>query len=76
MSEDKIESAVQRIEAALARIADIADHGAPPSDVQAEQQSTAEAPSVIALVEKHEALRETVSNTLEELDELIGELEQ
>lgn len=68
MSGDRIESAVQRIEAALARIADAAD------------QPRAEAPpvpaSVSSLVVKHEELRETVNNTLKELDELIGKLEQ
>ena len=71
MSGDRIESAVQRIEAALSRIADIADSGS-----QADGSETAASPpSVTALVEKHEALHEMVNNTLEELDKLIEELE-
>ena len=64
MSGDRIESAVQRIEAALARIAEAADTVRPPPS------------SVSTLVVKHEALRETVANTLKDLDELIGKLEQ
>ena len=68
MSGDRIENAVQRIEAALSRIAEAAD------------KPRAEAPavpaSVSSLVVKHEELRETVSNTLKELDDLIGKLEQ
>lgn len=68
MSDDRIENAVQRIEAALSRIADIAD--APAAVTTAEAMPTA----VAALVDKHEALHETVSNTLTELDKLIEEL--
>lgn len=68
MSGDRIESAVQRIEAALARIAEAADSPPP---------AASEMPaSVSSLVVKHEELRETVGNTLKELDELIGKLEQ
>ncbi len=63
MSGDRIENAVQRIEAALARIADAADSVRPPPS------------SVSGLVVKHEELRETVSNTLKDLDDLIGKLE-
>lgn len=68
MSGDRTEAAVQRIEAALARIAQAADRtstsGAPAS------------PSVTALVERHETLRETVVQALGELDALLGELDQ
>ena len=64
MNGQRIESAVQRIEAALARIAGAADAVAP------------QAPSVSSLVEKHEALRETVSTTLKELDDLIEVMER
>ena len=64
MSQERIESAVQRIETALARIAKAADN------------IPSVPPSVSALVVKHEALRDTVSNTMEELDGLIEELEQ
>lgn len=69
MFDDRIENAVQRIEAALARIAEIADAPA------LERGGADAAPSVIALVEKHEALHETASNTLAQLDKLIEELE-
>lgn len=68
MSDDRIENAVQRIEAALSRIADIADAPAVMTAVQTMP------PSVAALVDKHEALHETVSNTLTRLDKLIEEL--
>ena len=63
MDKDPIEPAIQRIEAALARIAAVAD--APPAAAagpgQAETADT--------------ALRETVSLALAELDDLIGKLE-
>jgi len=68
MTGDRTEAAVQRIEAALARIASAADRplgGAPSMP-----------PSVSALVERHESLRETVAQALGELDALLGELEQ
>ncbi|MCB2083803.1 MAG: hypothetical protein KDD90_07110 [Sphingomonadaceae bacterium] len=63
MSGDRIENAVQRIEDALARIAKVADRG------------PAEHAPASALVEKHEALRETVTTQLGELESLIRELE-
>lgn len=64
MSKDRIEHAVTRIETALGRIADLADRIQPAP------------PSVSGLVVKHEALRETVSNSLKELDELLERLEK
>ncbi|MFZ1743876.1 MAG: hypothetical protein WAT93_13555 [Pontixanthobacter sp.] len=64
MTDQTIETAVQRIEAALARIADLADREITPS------------PPVSALVEKHQSLLETVANTLNELDVLIEDLDQ
>ncbi len=64
MSKDRIEHAVRRIETALGRIADLADRIQPAP------------PSVSGLVVKHEALRETVSNSLKELDELLERLEK
>lgn len=64
MSKDRIEHAVTRIETALGRIADLADRIRPAP------------PSVSGLVVKHEALRETVSNSLKELDELLERLEK
>jgi hypothetical protein len=64
MEGDRTEAAVQRIEAALARIARAADtlRSAPPS--------------VSALVVRHETLRETVGAALRDLDALIAELDQ
>lgn len=69
MTGDRTEAAVQRIEAALARIAGAADR--PRAAAQ-----TSMPPSVSALVERHESLRETVAQAIGELDTLIGELEQ
>ena len=63
MDHDRIEPAVQRIEAALARIAAVADA------VPATHADNA-SPSP-----QDEALRETVASTLAELDELIARLE-
>ncbi len=67
MTGDRTEAAVQRIEAALALIAAAADR--PPA------AQAAMLPSVSALVERHESLRETVTQAIGELDTLIGELE-
>ena len=64
MDGNRIEVAVQRIEAALARIGSAADAIRPAP------------PSVSALVVKHEELRDTVTNSLKELDDLITELNQ
>ncbi len=64
MNGDRIENALQRIEAALARIGGAADAVA------------TQAPSVSSLVVKHEVLRETAATTLKELNELIGTLER
>lgn len=63
MEQDRIEPAVQRIEAALARIAAVADAVPAPACEQ-----TVPAPA-------DEALRETVVAVLAELDQLIGRLE-
>ena len=63
MEGTRIEGAVQRIEAALARIAEAADTLRPAP------------PSVSALVVRHENLRETVANSLKELDDLIAEID-
>ena len=64
MNGERIETAVQRIEAALARIANAGEAGPPPAS------------SVSSLVVKHEALRDTVAATLKELDDLIGAIER
>ena len=64
MDAQRIEGAVQRIEAALARIAAAADAVVPPPA------------SVSALLDRHEALRETAQATLADLDALIDRLDQ
>jgi hypothetical protein len=64
MTGERTEAAVRRIELALARIAEAADTLRPAP------------PSVSALVVRHENLRETVSNSLRELDNLIEELDR
>jgi hypothetical protein len=72
MTGDRTEAAVQRIEAALARIAQAADRArdaAPPAPPPAP-------PSVSALVERHESLREKVAQALGKLDALLEEIEQ
>jgi hypothetical protein len=72
MTGDRTEAAVQRIEAALARIAQAADRArdaAPSTPPPAP-------PSVTALVERHETLRETVAEALGQLDALLGEIDQ
>jgi hypothetical protein len=63
MDAERIEGAVRRIEAALARIGEAADAVRPTP------------PSVSNLVVKHEALREAAANTLKEIDDLIERLE-
>lgn len=69
MSGDRSEAAVQRIEAALARIARAAD--APVAS------AVPSAPAnVLALVEKHESLRENVARAIAELDDVIAGLDQ
>ena len=65
MSGDRSEAAVQRIEAALARIARAADA---PSATAAPSANT----NVLALVEKHESLREKVARAIAELDDVIA----
>jgi len=60
MNGERIERAVQRIEAALGRIAKVADDPRPASDLTIE----------------HERLREAASGALKELDELIERLER
>ncbi|MGB7372778.1 hypothetical protein [Pontixanthobacter sp.] len=62
MSEERIETAVNRIEAALARIAEVANNPSPTPQ------------SVSALVVKHEALRDAASTALNDIDSLIAEI--
>ena len=64
MDNERLDSAVRRIETALGRIADAADAIRPAP------------PSVSALVVDHEELRDSVSASLKELDDVIAELEK
>ncbi len=70
MTEDRSEAAVQRIEAALARIARAAD-----APVAGTPSDTPPA-NVLALVEKHEALRETVTRAIGDIDAIMAELDR
>ena len=76
MEGERIETAVQRIEKALARIAELADR-------QPEPQASSSAPgnsvpgnsvNVSQLVVRHEELRETVATELRNLDDIIARL--
>ena len=62
MEREQTLRAIARIEAALARL-------------EAERNAPATAPDSV-LAARHEALRQTVSETLSELDTLIGGLER
>ncbi|MDZ4307941.1 hypothetical protein [Allopontixanthobacter sp.] len=64
MKEERIEQAVRRIESALRRIADLAERVGPAS------------PAVSDLVVRHENLREAVTSSLNDLDDLLGRLEK
>lgn len=61
---ERIEQASGRIKAALARISVAAD------------TSHVTSPSISALTARHEALRDSVASSLEELDALIDTLDQ
>jgi len=65
MTGSRSEAAVQRIEAALARIARASEVPAPAPTP----------PNVLALVEQHESLRETVAQALADLDAVIAEID-
>lgn len=69
MEGDQDKAAIARIEAALARI------DAASSKLSLESQASAP-PNVMNLVNKHEALKEEVVETLRDLDKLIAELEE
>ncbi|MFN3863882.1 MAG: hypothetical protein ACK4RT_06330 [Erythrobacter sp.] len=71
MNTDRIERALERIEAALARIDAAREPG-----LAAAAQPSAGSVRVVELVNAHEKLREQVSETLRELDDLIGKLEE
>jgi hypothetical protein len=71
MHEDRIDSALGRIEAAMARIA-----AARETALQQTSQPGAGSARVVELVNAHEKLREQVAESLRELDDLIGKLEE
>ncbi len=81
MEADRTEQAIQRIEAALARIAEAAETLPAPAENGAQGETGANGtagmpPSVSQLVVRHEALREEVSNQIKRIDDLVGKLEQ
>lgn len=71
MQSDRIDSALERIELAMARIAAAREM----AQAQAGQSAGSSA-KVVELVNTHEKLREQVAESLRELDELIGSLEE
>lgn len=73
MDNERIETAVQRIEKALSRIAEVADRDPPAS--AGEPAPAPMPPNISKLINTHEALRETVINEIGRLDEIIGKLE-
>lgn len=70
MTGDRSEAAVQRIEAALGRIARAAETPA------AAAPAAGSSANVLALIEQHETLRETVAQALADLDRVIADLDQ
>lgn len=71
MEPDRIDQAIKRIEAAMGRI-DVARSAVTASSAKAEGGSA----RVIELVNTHEKLREQVAETLRELDDVLGQLEE
>ncbi|MBV7259817.1 hypothetical protein [Erythrobacter crassostreae] len=73
MTEARIVSAMERIEAAMERIAKArANAPTPPESSSSDSGGSAK---VMALVNAHEKLREEVADTMRELDVLIEDLE-
>lgn len=78
MGESRIDTAVARIEAALARMDDARETvaaSATQGGVSESEKDTGGSARVMELVNAHEKLREEVAETLTDLDALIGELE-
>jgi hypothetical protein len=65
MADQRMTLALARIEKALDRI-----------DTASSQRQASDKPAMAALVARHEALRESVSGSLADLDALIGKLER
>lgn len=70
MQSDRIDSALERIEQAMARIAAAREA----AEAQGSQNAGSSA-RVVELVNTHEKLREQVAESLRELDDLIGSLD-
>ena len=70
MNADRIERAIQRIEAAMQRIETVRDN--PPGGGA---KAGAASARVVELVNSHVKLREQVSESLRELDDLLAKLE-
>ena len=78
MGESRIDTAVARIEAALARMDSARETvvaSTPEGGVSNSEKETGGSARVMELVNAHEKLREEVAETLTDLDALIGELE-
>lgn len=71
MNADRIERALQRIEAAMERM-----DAARETAMAAGAQPVGGSARVVELVNSHERLREQVAESLRELDDLIGKLEE
>lgn len=70
MSADRIATALSRIEAAMERIDAVRETAA-----SAETKAAAGSAKVVELVNAHEKLREQVSESLRELDDILAKLE-
>lgn len=70
MNADRIETALQRIEAAMARINAVRE-----TAVVGETKAAAGSARVVELVNAHEKLREQVADSLRELDAMLAKLE-
>lgn len=70
MTAERIATALDRIEAALARIDAVRE-----AESHAEAKSAGGSARVVELVNVHEKLREQVAESLRELDDLLAKLE-
>lgn len=70
MNADRIESALKRIDAAMERIDTVREVAG-----QVGSKADGGQARVVELVNNHEKLREQVAETLRELDDLLGKLE-
>lgn len=75
MEADRIDQAIKRIEAAMGRI-DVARSTIAASSAKAAAKAEGGSARVIELVNTHEKLREQVAETIRELDDVLGQLEE